>query len=225
MCCKRCQGPFMEPGPFDYGPVCHFVLPGSVHSRGVLLGLSLHFYWDSTAFSNMFGEIIMPPAPGDGHNPARGFGSCGWERCWRCWPLWWTIPIRGHCSWMQFKEALGGCSKLTAPAILGDKESKKSRFEAMCSSAVPPLRPALPSVPGTYSPSHKPSFDTEKNLAKHGKKNSVFELSICWVKCPNPLQPPLWTVKQSMQKPRDPSWAQGSRVSQNKLLLMVGAKD
>lgn len=101
--------------------------------------LSLHFYYNGTTFSNMLGEIIIPLATGDGHNPASSprILELRLGACWRCWPLWWTIPIRGHCSWMQFREALGGALNLQPLQCLRIRKAKRW-FEAICFSAVTP---------------------------------------------------------------------------------------
>lgn len=145
---------------------------------------------------------------------AHVFWNCGWERCWCCWPLWWTIPIRGHCSWMQFKKALGGCSKLTAPAILEDKESKKVVWSHMFLSC-PPFPQRSPACQAHTLQPTRQALTQPKIWLSMGKKSNGFELSICWVKCPDQLQPCLLLVKQSVQKPWDSSWVQGNTVVQN----------
>lgn len=158
----------MGPGPITALPSQSSLSLCVTWQGGTLLGHCLCFYWDSTRSSNMFGEITMPPGPGNGHSPAQGFGSCGWEQCWRCWPPWWTIPIRGHCSWMQFKEALEGCSKLTAPAVLGGQWKQKKIM--VWSHMFLSCPPSTPQHARHTPPSHSPSFYTENDLAKHGEK-------------------------------------------------------
>lgn len=87
--------------------------------------------WDCSRCSSVFGGVTMPAAPGDGQSPAHGFGSAAdvADRRDGLFPL-----EGGHAAGCNLNKPWG-CSKLTA--ILGDKESKKSWFEAMCSSAVP----------------------------------------------------------------------------------------
>lgn len=169
MCCKHCQSPFMEPGPF-----AALLLWSSLSFCVTWLGSpiwgtprTLHFYWDSTTSSNMFGEIIIPPGPGDGHNPAHRAGVGIADRCDG------LFPSGATAAGCNLKKPWGGAPNSQLLQFWGIRKAKKIMVWSHMFLSCPP---ALPSMPGTYSPSHKPSFDTEKNLAKHGKETVYLNL-------------------------------------------------
>lgn len=197
----------MEPGPFtalvQFVTLCH--LAGLTHVKHSCLC----FYGDSTRSSNIFWEITMPSAPGDGHSPAQRFGR-GVDIADHCDGL---FPLEATAAGCNLKKPWRGALNSQLLQFWGIRKSKKIVVWSHMFLSCPPASPSTPQHARHILPQATRQDFTQKTiwLSMGKKKPSVYELSIWWVQCPNPLQPYLLTVKQSMQKPHDPSWVQGNQ--------------